>query len=45
MAFWSASGKVRPMDIDSPTDFIIVPRFGSDPGNFSKFQRGFFTTT
>jgi hypothetical protein len=43
--FWSASLKVRPMAITSPTDFICVPRVGLAPGNFSKAQRGIFTTT
>ena len=40
----NASLKVRPMDITSPTDFICVVRVRSAWGNFSKFQRGIFTT-
>ena len=43
-AFWSASLNVRPMAITSPTDFIWVVRVGSASGNFSKAQRGNFTT-
>ena len=41
----SASAKVRPIDIASPTDFIVVVSVGSAPGNFSKANRGTFTTT
>ncbi len=37
--------KVRPIDIASPTDFICVVSVRSACGNFSKFQRGIFTTT
>ena len=44
-AFWSASGKVRPMAMTSPTDFIQVVSSGSAPGNFSKLNRGTLTTT
>ena len=43
--FWSASLKVRPIAIDSPTDFICVVRRGSAPANFSKAKRGTLTTT
>jgi hypothetical protein len=45
MAFCSASLKVRPMAMASPTDFICVPSTGLVAGNFSKAQRGIFTTT
>ena len=45
MAFCSASWKVRPMLIASPTLFICVVRRSSASGNFSKVQRGIFTTT
>ena len=42
----SASLKVRPIAITSPTDFIVdVERRGSASGNFSKANRGIFTTT
>jgi hypothetical protein len=44
MAFWSASLKVRPMAITSPTDFIWVVSVWSASGNFSNAQRGIFTT-
>jgi hypothetical protein len=40
-----ASMKLRPNDIASPTDFIVVVSVGSAPGNFSKANRGAFTTT
>ena len=43
-AFCSASLKVRPMAMTSPTDFIWVVRVGSASGNFSKAQRGNLTT-
>ena len=43
-AFWSASLKVRPMAMTSPTDFIWVVSVGSASGNFSKAQRGILTT-
>ena len=43
-AFWSASLNVRPMAMTSPTDFIWVVRVSSASGNFSKAQRGNFTT-
>ncbi len=43
-AFCSASLKVRPMAMASPTDFIWVVRLGSASGNFSKVKRGTFTT-
>ncbi len=32
------------MAMASPTDFICVVRVSSAPGNFSKAQRGNFTT-
>lgn len=41
----SASEKLRPMDIASPTDFMVVVSVGSAPGNFSNAKRGAFTTT
>jgi hypothetical protein len=43
--FCRASMKVRPIAMTSPTDFIFVPSLRSAPGNFSKAQRGIFTTT
>ena len=36
----SASLKVRPIAITSPTDFICVPSVGSAPGNFSNCPLG-----
>ena len=36
--------KVRPIAITSPTDFICVERTGSVMRNFSKVNRGIFTT-
>jgi hypothetical protein len=33
------------MAMASPTDFICVPSTGLVAGNFSKAQRGIFTTT
>ena len=44
-AFWSASVKLRPIAIASPTDFMCVVSVGSAPGNFSNAKRGTFTTT
>ncbi len=44
-AFWSASVKLRPIAIASPTDFMWVVSTGSAVGNFSKANRGTFTTT
>ena len=41
----SASVKLRPIDIASPTDFIVVVSVASAPGNFSKANRGTLTTT
>jgi len=41
----SASLKVRPIDMTSPTDFICVVKVASAPGNFSKAKRGTLTTT
>ena len=43
-AFWSASLKVRPIAMASPTLFICVVRVGSASGNFSKVKRGTLTT-
>ena len=45
IALFSASEKLRPSDIASPTDFIVVVSSGSAPGNFSNANRGIFTTT
>ena len=45
MALPNASQKLRPMPITSPTDFICVVSVSSAPGNFSKANRGAFTTT
>ena len=45
MALPSASRKVRPIDMTSPTDFIEVVSSAGVPGNFSKVKRGIFTTT
>ena len=44
-AFCSDSGKVRPMAMASPTDFIEVVSTGFAPGNFSKAKRGILVTT
>jgi hypothetical protein len=44
-AFCSASLKVRPIAIASPTDFICVVSVRSAPGNFSKAKRGILVTT
>ena len=44
-AFWRASVKLRPMDIASPTDFMVVVSVSSASGNFSKAKRGTLTTT
>ena len=44
-AFCRDSAKVRPMAMDSPTDFMEVLSKGSAPGNFSKAKRGTFVTT
>lgn len=44
-AFWSASVKLRPMAMASPTDFMVVVRVASASGNFSKAKRGALTTT
>ena len=41
----SDSGKVRPMAMASPTDFIEVVSTGFAPGNFSKAKRGILVTT
>jgi hypothetical protein len=45
IALFSASVKLRPSDIASPTDFIVVVSSASAPGNFSNANRGIFTTT
>ena len=37
--------KLRPNDIASPTDFMVVVSVGSAPGNFSNANRGALTTT
>ncbi len=44
-AFWSASVKLRPIAMASPTDFMVVVRVASASGNFSKAKRGTLTTT
>ena len=44
-AFWSASVKLRPIAMASPTDFMVVVRVESADGNFSKANRGALTTT
>ena len=44
-AFWSDSGKVRPIAMTSPTDCMRVPRRPSAPGSFSKAHRGTLVTT
>ncbi len=44
-AFCSASGKLRPMAMASPTDFMVVVRVASALGNFSNANRGTLTTT
>jgi hypothetical protein len=44
-AFCSASVKLRPIAIASPTDFMCVVERGSAPGNFSNANRGTLTTT
>ena len=44
-AFWSASVKLRPIAIASPTDFMWVVSVGSAAGNFSNANRGTLTTT
>ena len=44
-AFCSASVKLRPIAIASPTDFMCVVSVGSAAGNFSNANRGTFTTT
>ncbi len=41
----SASGKLRPIAITSPTDFMWVDSAGFAPGNFSNANRGTLTTT
>ncbi len=44
MAFCSASSKVEPMAMTSPTAFMRVVSVESAPLNFSKAKRGIFTT-
>ena len=44
-AFCSASGKLRPIAMASPTDFMCVVSTGSAPGNFSNANLGTLTTT
>ena len=44
-AFCSASGKLRPMAIASPTLFMWVVSVVSAPGNFSNANLGTLTTT
>ena len=43
--FWNDSLNVRPMAIDSPTDFICVVSRWSAVGNFSNAKRGNLVTT
>ncbi len=43
--FCNASAKLRPIDIASPTDFMLVVSRAGVPGNFSNVKRGIFTTT
>ena len=45
IALPSASAKLRPIDMTSPTLFIVVVSRGSAPGNFSNANRGILTTT
>ncbi len=45
MALPSASVKLRPSAIASPTDFMVVVSVGSAARNFSKANRGTLTTT
>jgi hypothetical protein len=45
MALPSASRKVRPIAIASPTDFICGPSVVRAAGNFSNANRGHLTTT
>jgi hypothetical protein len=44
-AFCSASVKLRPIAIASPTDFMCVVSVGSAAGNFSNANLGTLTTT
>ena len=44
-AFCTLSAKVRPIAITSPTLFMLVVRYGSAPGYFSKAKRGILVTT
>ena len=43
--FCSASAKLRPIAMASPTDFMAVESRAGVPGNFSKVKRGILTTT
>ncbi len=45
IALPSASVKLRPRAIASPTDFMVVVRVSSAAGNFSKANLGTLTTT
>ena len=45
MPFCNDSGNVRPIDMASPTDCIRVPSTATEPGSFSKAQRGTLVTT
>ena len=45
IALAKAWRKVRPMAMTSPTDFMWVESRASTPRNFSKANRGIFTTT
>ena len=45
IAFCRASTNDRPIAMASPTLFIVVVSSASEPGNFSKANRGIFTTT
>ena len=44
-AFCKLSWIVRPIAMVSPTDFIAVVRYGSEPGNFSNANFGILVTT
>jgi hypothetical protein len=45
IAFWRLSLNVRPIDIASPTDFMLVVSVSSASGNFSNVHRGILVTT
>ena len=38
--FWMSSSKLRPMDMISPTDFMLEPILRLTPLNFVRSQRG-----